>query len=325
MPVQPLSPTGLRIAFPEGVATAGQLVLAGVAERTVYHRCLEGGPWQSVLPGVVFLFTGRPTRRQQVLAAVLLGGADALVTGLEACRRHGVRRGPVRRSHVRDLIDEVHLLVPHGRQVRSVGYVHVERTTHLPDAVRREGVPLAPVARACIDAARRMRAEGDVAELLSDPVQHGLCTVAALASELEAGSRRGTAVPRRVLRGVADGVRSAAELDAMKLWRRTGLPEPWWNAPVHLPDGRLLGVADCWLDDVAMAWEIQSKEWHLSPDDHDRTVERAAKFTAAGAAYTASTPKSIRAASTEVIRNLRALYGHAAARPRPPLRAERAR
>ncbi len=48
-----------------------------------------------------------------------------------------------------------------------------------------------------------------------------------------------------------------------------------------------LGIADCWLDDVAMVWEIESTEWHLSPEDHDRTVERAAAFTAAGAIYTA--------------------------------------
>ena len=39
-----------------------------------------------------------------------------------------------------------------------------------------------------------------------------------------------------------------------------------------------------------MAWEIESTEWHLSPFDHTRTVERAAAFVAAGVIYTATLP-----------------------------------
>ncbi len=156
-----------------------------------------------------------------------------------------------------------------------------------------------------------------MAELVSDVIQRGLGTVSALGIELETGSRRGTAVPRRVLRSVGLGVRSAAELAAKELWRGTGLPEPWWNARVHDADGEFLGVVDCWSDDVAMAWEIESTEWHLSPADHDRTVERAARFVAAGVVYTASKPKKITTERASVIRTLRATYAHAAARPRP--------
>ncbi|WP_142096017.1 hypothetical protein [Pseudonocardia cypriaca] len=310
-----------RATFPSGVATAKQLVAAGMRERTVYRRCLDGGPWQNPLPGVILLFSGKPTRRQAVLAAVLLGGPEAMVTGLEACRRYGLRRGPARPQDERDPVEEVHLLVPHRRQVRSVGYVHVERTTSLPDPILRSGVPLAPLPRACIDAARQLRTEGAIAELLSDAVQRRLCTVAELYRELEASSRRHTAMPRRVLRAVADGVRSAAELAAKRMWSSTGLPSPMWNVEIYTEDGVFLGKADCWLDDVAMVWEIESSEWHMSPEDHDRTVERAARFTAAGAVYTASKPKKIRTDPIGVARVLRATYQQAAARPRPPLRA----
>ena len=94
-----------------------------------------------------------------------------------------------------------------------------------------------------------------------------------------------------------------------------------WNAEVYTEGGVFLGKADCWLDDVAMVWEIESTEWHLSPEDHDRTVERAARFTAAGAVYTASKPRKIRTEPAEVARILRATYEQAAARPRPALRA----
>ncbi|WP_219416322.1 hypothetical protein [Pseudonocardia nigra] len=317
----PSTPGSLRATFSDGVATAKQLVAAGVPERTVYHRCLDGGPWQLILPGGIFLFTGRPTRRQLVLAAVLLGGPDAMVTGLEACRRYGLRRGPARIRDERESPEEVDLLVPQHRQLRSVGYVHVTRTKSLPEPVLREGVPLAPLTRACTDAARRRRNDGEIAELISDAVQRNLCTVAALGRQLDDGSRRGTAIPRRVLRSVADGARSAAELDAQKLWRGTGLPEPLWNVEVRTAGGVLLGIADCWVDDVAMVWEIESTEWHLSPEDHDRTVERAGEFVAAGAVYTASKPRKIRTDRAGVIRMLRQTYAQAAARPRPALYA----
>jgi len=312
----------IRAAFPEGVASARQLVAAGVPERTVYHRCLEGGPWQRVLPGIVLLFSGTPTRRQYVIAALLLGGPAAMVTGIEACRMHGLRRGPARPLGTA-VTDEVHLLVPHSRQIRSVGYVHVERTTHLPTPIRRAGLPCAPVARACADATRRLPRHGEVTEIMSDAVQRRLCTVSNLAHEVAASSRRGSAIPNRVLRDVADGVRSAAEVAAKRLWGRAGLPEAWWNAAVHDADGHLIGKADCWVDEVGMVWEIESTEWHLDPAAHDYTVQRAALFTAAGAVYVATKPKRILGEPREVASMLRAVHARAAARPRPPLRAER--
>lgn len=308
--------------FADSVATARQLVAAGVHERTVYRRCLEGGPWHRALPGVIFLFTGRPTRRQYVRAALLLGGEGAVLTGIEACRILGLRRGPARRPDPPDDAEDVHVLIPHDRQVRSVGFVHVERTSHLPEPLVRDGLPVAPLTRACIDASRRIRSRGDVTELLSDAVQRSLCTVAALVSEVEVCSRRGTAVPRQVLREVADGVRSAAELQAKALWEKARLPAARWNVDVRRADGELVGRADCWVDEVALVWETESTEWHLSPAAHDYTVERATRFTAAGAVYLATKPRRLRTSSQEVVADLRAAYEQAKRRPRPGLFAD---
>jgi hypothetical protein len=316
-------PNELRSSFPQQVATVRQLIAFGLSERTVYKRCLDGGPWQRPLPGVIFLFTGRPTRDQQVRAALLLCREGALVTGLEACRRHGIRRGPAQKIDDRGGYPEVHVLIPADRQIRTVGFVHVERTKRLPEPVVRGGVPLAPVPRACTDAVRRLRSRAEITELMSDAVQRGLCTVAALAFELAVGSRRGVAVPGQTLADLRDGVRSTAEQAAKQLWNSTGLPTPWWNATITDADGRFLGIADCWLDDVAMVWEIESSEWHMSPADHDRTVERAAGFTAAGVVYLASKPKKVLTDPAGTATILRAAYAQARARPRPPLRASR--
>jgi hypothetical protein len=292
-----------------------QLAKLGFSERTIYKRCLDGGPWQRILPGIVLLFTGRPTRDQEVLAALLLCGDGAVVTGLEACRRYGLRRGPKQGPTDRG----VRVLIPHERQRRSVGFVEVERTHRMPQVFMKDGIPLAPLPRACMDAARHLRVAPDVTELLAEPVQRNLCTVMSLVRELDAASRRGTARPRAALDAIGAGVRSIAERAASELWRASGLPDPSWNCEIRTSDGRLLGIADCWVDDVAMVWEIESTEWHLSPADHARTVERAAAFTAAGAVYVASKPSTLARDPMAVVSMLRAAHEQARGRPRPSL------
>ena len=303
-------------AASNGVIRARRLVELGVPEGTVYRRCRPGGPWQLLLPAVVLLSTGTPTTDQLVTGALRYAGDDAVLTGVEACRRHGVRRG------ARDTAT-VHLLVPHERQPRSTRYVVIERTTRLPDPVVRRGVPLAPPGRAAIDAARRIVDPADVTELLADTVQRGLCGVHELADEVEAAQRRGTAVPRSVLRDVGAGVRSTAESDAKRLWARSGLPEPWWNAPVHDERGRFLGIADAWFDDVALVWEINSVAWHLSPEDYAREQERTARFVAAGVPVLPSQPARLRRDRAAVLAELCDAHARAGLRPRPNVRARR--
>ncbi|NMH95713.1 hypothetical protein HF519_30150, partial [Pseudonocardia bannensis] len=291
----------LREAAQDGVISAATLREIGVPGVTVARRCRAGGPWQRLLPGVILLSTGTPTRRQQVRAALLYGGDNAILTGIEACRLHGVRRGP-------EAGDAVHLLVPHARQLRGADFVVVERTTRPPRPRVLSGLPVAPASRACLDAARRLRSPSDITELIADTVQRRLCTVAQLNAELAAGSQRGSATPRRVLAEVSEGVRSAAERDAKKLLARSGLPEAWWNARIYDADDRLLGIADAWFDDVALCWEINSYAYHLSPEDYARTTTRAAGLTAAGAVVVPVLPTKLRDDGRAAISDLSRAY-----------------
>lgn len=51
---------------------------------------------------------------------------------------------------------------------------------------------------------------------------------------------------------------------------RGGLLQPLWNARVvDARTGGFIAVADAWFDEVALAWEIDSYEFHLSPADHE--------------------------------------------------------
>jgi hypothetical protein len=299
-----------------GVIRARALVDLGVPETTVYDRCRDGGPWQRLAPGIVLLTTGRPTTEQRIAAALLHGGPDAVLTGLHACQRHGVRRGPAAG-------EAVHVLVPHTRQVRSTAWIQVERSERLPRAIVRDGLPLAPVPRAVIDSARRLRDAREITELLADPVQQGLSTVAHLSAELRLCGRRGSATPRRVLAAVSDGIRSAAEREARRLWRRSGLPEPMWNVPVLDSRGVELGIADAWWDEIAFAWEINSYEWHLNPESYAREQEKMAAFVAAGVPVLPTQPSRMWSTPKEVLTELWQAYRHAATRPRPNVRALR--
>lgn len=306
----------LYAAARDGVIRAPELVRLGVPERTVYGRCRAGGPWQLLLPATVLLTNGRPTPDQLIVAGLLYAGPDAVITGIEAARRHGVRRGP-------DPDGRLHLLVPHHQQPASTRYVIIERTHRMPRAVIRAGMPLAPVPRAVVDGARRLSSPEQATELLADTVQRGLCSVGQMCAEIEQAQRRGTAIPRAVLRDIGAGVRSAAERAAVAVWHRSGLPEPWWNAAVHDGDGNLLGIADAWWDDVALAWEINSVAWHLSPGDYAREQARTARFTAAGVPILPTLPKRLADDPGAVVRELQAAHRHAAARPRPPVHAVR--
>lgn len=309
-------PEAFRRSARDGVIRTAALRGLGVPGATITNRCGEGGRWRRLLPGVVMLTGGTPTRKQEIAAALLYGGPDTVLTGIEACRRHGVRRLP-------DPKGRLHVLVPDERQLRSCEFVTVERTTRLPAPLRRDGVPLAPVPRACLDAARRLRSAADITELIADTVQRQLCTPAHLAAELRKGSQRGTATPRRVLADVADGVRSTAERDAKRLLARSRLPEPWWNAEVRDLRGRLLGIADAWFDEVALAWEINSYAWHLLPKYYANEVKRTAGLTAAGVAVLPVLPTSLRDDEDGSLTELEAAYAMAARRPRPPVVAIR--
>ncbi|RSD10375.1 hypothetical protein [Amycolatopsis eburnea] len=302
----------LFTASRRGVITVAHLESLGVPPATSYRRCLPGGPWQRLLPGVVLLRTGEPTRRQLIEGALLHCDGQAVVTGVEACRRQGLNRAA--------RPDEpVHVLLPLHLKVSSTGYVLVERTKRMPAPVRSDDLLLAPPARAVLDECRRLRERPPIRALLAEVVQQLGVDPAELVAELGAGSKRGTALPRSVLREIADGARSAAEAEAMAVWRRTGLPEPVWNLELRDGRGRYIATPDAWFDEVALAWEIDSYEFHFGQPGYAATLARNNRYSAAGVAVVQTVPSRLRSEPHSVASDLVSAYRAAAARPRPPV------
>jgi hypothetical protein len=215
----------------------------------------------------------------------------------------------------------VHVLVPADR--RRVGYspALVERTDRLPEPEPGRW-PLAPLARAVLDYVRRIRDRDLVRSALAEVVQRGRATPAELVQEFDDGAQRGTRLPRDVLREVSDGIRSVAEARARTLLRRSRvLPAALWNPRIVDASEHFIASPDAWFDDVGMAWELDSREWHMSPADYDLTLERRSAMIAAGILVIATQPSRIHQAAPQVLSELEGAYAQAAMRPRPHLHA----
>lgn len=107
--------------------------------------------------------------------------------------------------------------MPMHRRVQSTGFVVVERTVRLPDPLTRNGIDCAPLVRSVLDVARRCKTLDAARAVIAEVVQRGDVSVRDLSKELEAGSIRGSALPREVLREVDANVHSVPEAQARRL------------------------------------------------------------------------------------------------------------
>lgn len=300
--------------FPGGVAPRAALIELGMSHSSISRRCRPGGAWSRPIPGVIVFNNGTLTREQSCRAALAHAGPDAMVTGHQAVRMHGGQRMAK--------TDIVHVLIPHASKVASWGFATVERTIHLPEPVIINGIPVAPLARALVDATRRMHDLDAIRAMIAEAVQRGMCDPRDLQHEINQGSTIGSALPRRVVNEMNKGIRSAAEAWGRKVVDRSKLPGAEWNVALFDSDGRMLGIADCWWDDVGMALEIDSLEFHLGPAGYANTVEKHSRFTAAGVTIMHVLPSHLRDRPLAVIQQLRAAHKHAALRPRPDVTAK---
>ncbi|MDX8032478.1 hypothetical protein SK803_19880 [Lentzea sp. BCCO 10_0856] len=287
-----------------GVISAGALKSLGVPNP--WLKCRPGGPWQRMHPGVVLLHNGPPTRNQQLTAALLRAGPGAVVTGAEACRRHGLpARGP-----------EIHVLIP--GTARGSGTLILERASPMPPASTVDGFPLVSADRAVVDACRQLRSPDDATALIAAAIQKGRSTPESLRAEATT-NRYGTKLVRAVLKELGRA-ESVAERDARRLSRKIRLTTQHWNATIANAHGVIIGRPDAWFDDVGLAWEIDSKAFHYGPRDYERTLARNSRYAAAGILVVQTLPTRLRDHPEQVARELKKAHRAAAARPRPPVR-----
>jgi hypothetical protein len=268
-----------------GVITRHQTKTCGMSDAALRHRLRGGGPWQLLLPGVYLSATGAVTSTQREVAAILYAGSGSVITGPAALAWHRIR---VARTSI------VNVLVPEPRRRRDVGFVRLNRTTRMPRMLFPDGeVCYVPAARAVADTVRGMPDLSVVRAIVADGVQRGIVQLPRLADELAAGPAWGSAHLRQVLGEVAEGVRSAAEGDLRTLIKRERLPDPMYNPRLYAGDS-FIAEPDAWWTDAGVAGEIESREWHLSPQDWERTLARDARMSAYGIIVLHFPPRRLR-------------------------------
>jgi hypothetical protein len=290
------------------VVTRSQALQGGLSHHAISHRIRAGGPWRPLLPAVYLTLTGEATRAQREMAAMLYGGRPTVITGIAAVRRHGLAGTET------GLID---ILVPASRQCRSVSFVAVHRTKQYPKLITRSGlVQFALPARAVADASRWMHDLREVRALVAGAVQDRKCTVDELIAELRAGPRQGSRLLREVLAEVTEGVRSAPEAELRVLIKKAGLPMPLFNPSLYLPDGTFLAKVDAWWPEAGVAIEIDSRRWHLRPDDWERTMDRHTRLGQYSIVSLHFTPYKLRTDPGFAITKMRNAYNSGITRPR---------
>jgi hypothetical protein len=294
------------------VISRTQGLTCGMSPRVLDLRVAWSGPWQRLLPGVYLAATGTVTQEQREMAALLYAGPRSLITGLAAVRRHRLRPPG---------LDVVDLLIPWTQRCQSTAYVRVHRTRKMPPRMFVTGkIRFAEAPRAVADAARSMTRFDDVRAVVCEAVQRKACTADELAGELTAGPSAGSALLRRAIAEVADGVRSVAEADFRVLIVRSDLPRPVFNARLTDMDGTLIAITDAWWQEAGVAAEVDSRAYHLSAADQDRTTERHDKLTAHGILALHFSPRRIKDDPAGVLREIRQAIEKGLERPPLPVK-----
>jgi very-short-patch-repair endonuclease len=288
------------------VVSRSQALACGLTPGALRHRTRLGGPWRTLLPGVYLVDSREPNVVQRDVAATLYAGDGSMITGVAALWRHDIRH---------PLSDMVDVLITASHKVQSTGFVRVWRTTRLPARPwLADGVRVAPPPRAVADAALTLTASDEVRAVVADAVQRNRCTLSELTAELSRGPMRGSARFRQALAEVASGVRSVAEGDLRNLLRRGRVPAPYFNAKLYAGEV-FLAMPDAWWPAAGVAVEVDSREWHLSPADWERTLRRHAEMSAHGIIVLHFTPGQVKREPERVLAAIKKALASAAGRP----------
>jgi hypothetical protein len=101
---------------------------------------------------------------------------------------------------------------------------------------------------------------------------------------------------------------------------RAKLPMPEFNPRLYAGE-EFIGSPDAWWQYAGVAGEVDSNEYHLSPEDHERTLARDRRMRMYGINVLHFTPRQIRTQPGEVIAAIRAALANPSFRPSIPIRA----
>jgi hypothetical protein len=276
-----------------GLVTRSQALAAGLDDEAI-RRNLKEMKWQRILPGLYASFTGGVTLEQRRLAATLYLGPTVQLTGLSALVWHGFRQLPPE--------DLLHVLVPHSIRRTSRGFLRIQRTHRLdPNAIRGTAYTVCSVARAVADACRLLDDRRSVRAVVAESVQRRMTSLDALHHECDLAGTSRTRLFRSALREIGTGAQSAPEIELRNILTKSRvIGTVRWNPKLLALDGTPLPTPDGWIDDVGIALEVDSREYHLGPEEWQTTMRRHNILTEHGAVVLHFTPSEIRSRPSHV-------------------------
>lgn len=271
------------------VAHRRELARAAVGKDRV-RRALRSARWQEPVPGVIVGHSGELSRRERHLVALTWAGPAGRLSHTSALLLHrarvdepgaAARVAGVRGSYAAPAdAGLVQVSVPHGRHLRSVGFVVVHQTRRPLGGSVVDGLPVTSAARAAVDVAVTARRRADVDHVVSDVLQRGLADVSELAGETRALGRLATPWLRAALTDALRGVRSVGEAELRRVVVAAGLPEPEWNALVETPAGSFR--LDAYWRAQRVGAEADGMAYHLSAADWQGDLVRQNAVMGAG-------------------------------------------
>lgn len=247
--------------------------------------------------GVFLTRPDPPTRSDWAQVGLTIGGPDAVLSGWDVVRLRGLGTSwpPT---------DWVLVLTSPGIRNRQIGCVRlrpsarpVRATTLAANDELLPGARIAGTARAIADTALCYRKLSQVRAMVTAAVQRELCSPEALARELNACPRNGSALLRQAVADLCDDVHSVAEAEAVAALRVGGVRNYVVNAPIADPCGRLLYRVDLLWPELRAIIEIDSREFHFTEASWKATMTRHNVLTGMGYAVKHYPPSVIRADS----------------------------
>jgi hypothetical protein len=240
-----------------------------------------------VLRGVILLGNGLPDERQRLVAALLYAGPGSWLAGTTAAALHGVPGCQLCRP--------VRVLVAAPRRARDHAWASIRNTTLVDERIHERGpLRLSCPARAVVDAAAEAPTDEAATAVVVAAVQSRVARLDDLAHWTTARGPRGSRRLWSALDSAATGAWSVPEAELLALMGTSSvLPPAWANPEVRDAAGRRLTTPDAWLDDVALAVMVHSKQFHAGELDWEATVEHDSDLQTARVVVLGVTPTSI--------------------------------
>jgi predicted transcriptional regulator of viral defense system len=237
-----------------GVVAMEQLRELGIDERAVRRR-VEGRRLHRVHQGVYAVGYRSLSRKGRLMAAVLSGGQDAVLSHRSAAALWGLRK---------DACSSIDVTAPNrrGRIPKGID-AHRDGSLTADDRTALHGIPCTSVPRTLLDLAaavsvwelRKAISEAEVLRVLDHGAVRGLIK--------RSRGRRGVARLRMLMDDIhpdTKRTRSEMELLFLHLCERAGLPRPEVNVTLYL-DGRRVKPDFLWRD-AGLIVEADSRRYH---------------------------------------------------------------